>query len=752
MTGTPLRVLTYHRVLDPAKADGCNPASISATPDGFDAQMRQLARHYDVVSANDVIAAQRPGGRLPRRPVLITFDDACRDFNDVAWPILRRYGLSATLFVPTAYPDRPDLCFWWDRLSAAFTSTRLEGTHDPALGPLRLHTPKARQATLRGVQRQLKTLPHLQAMHVVDRLCAQLGELRPPSTCVLAWNELRRLAGEGVVLGAHTRTHPALTRLPADEARAEIRGSRDDLWREAGVTPRVFAYPFGDHDEAIVRLVREEGFDLALTCVDGHNPASMDPLRLRRTNISRRTTPAVFRFRLTPLGAHLDRLRHRAAVRSERRGGRAVPAAARETPSLKVAYIMSRFPKLSETFILNEILTVASLGVPIEVYPLLRERQRTVHPEVVEWVRRAHFHRLLSFRVLHAHAHFLLSAPAEYVTVATEVFRRTWGSTNFFIGALGTFPKAVRFAYEMRRTGVTHVHAHFATHPALAAFIIHRLTGIPFSFTAHGSDLHVDRRMLDAKVEAAAFAVAVSAFNKEVMVRECGERNRAKIHVVHCGVDPECFAPLGRFAHGGQFRIVCVASFEAVKGHRYLIEACRILRDRGMDLRCDLVGDGPLRHAVELQITQSGLGKRVRILGGRPRPDVVRLLASADVAVLASHPTPDGKREGIPVALMEAMASGLPVVASAISGIPELVESGVTGILVPSGDPAAIAAALDLLAADRAQRERMAQAGRDKVLREFNLQTNTRQLLTLFSATPAPHRVEIPAGMLLGHD
>lgn len=396
----------------------------------------------------------------------------------------------------------------------------------------------------------------------------------------------------------------------------------------------------------------------------------------------------------------------------------------------KVAYIMSRFPKLTETFILYEILALEQDGACVEIYPLLRERQSVTHPEAERLVCQAHFQPFFSFAILYAQWHFLHRAPVQYLKLWWEVLRGTFGSLNFFVGGLGIFPKAVRFAYEMERQGVAHVHAHFATHPAVAALIIHRLTGIPFSFTAHGSDLHVDRRMLDRKTEAAAFAVTVSSYNKEVMVRECGERVRNKIHIIHCGVDLEVFSAARR-AHcePGSFRIICVGSFEEVKGHRYLIEACSLLRERNVDFQCELVGDGPLRQRLEGQVLRVGLADRVHFLGRLSRRQVVGRLAEADVAVLASVPTRSGKREGIPVALMEAMASALPVIASDLSGIPELVEDRRTGILVAPGDSRGLAEALELLAGDQDLRTRLGLAGREKVAMEFDLRRNAGILL-----------------------
>jgi glycosyltransferase involved in cell wall biosynthesis len=176
-------------------------------------------------------------------------------------------------------------------------------------------------------------------------------------------------------------------------------------------------------------------------------------------------------------------------------------------------------------------------------------------------------------------------------------------------------------------------------------------------------------------------------------------------------------------------RVACVARFEEVKGHRYLLEACRVAVDRGVDVRCDLVGSGPLADAMARLASRLGIEERVRFHGGVPRDEVRSILTASDVAVLASYPTRSGKREGIPVALMEAMACGLPVVASGLSGIPELVEHERTGILVPPGDPRALADALARIAREPGLARRMGTAGRQKVMAEFDLAEGSRLLL-----------------------
>jgi colanic acid/amylovoran biosynthesis glycosyltransferase len=397
---------------------------------------------------------------------------------------------------------------------------------------------------------------------------------------------------------------------------------------------------------------------------------------------------------------------------------------------LKVAYIMSRFPKISETFVLYEMLALQQQGVGVEVFPLIDEHATVIHEEAKPFVARAHYQPVLSWPILKAQWHFLRTKPIAYLGLWWEVLRGAWGSANYLIGGLGILPKAACFAFEMRALGVTHIHAHFANHPTVAALAAHRLTGIPFSFTAHAHDLYVDRHMLEQKVRAAAFVVAISQYNKELIVKHCGEDVRDKVVVIHCGVDTSLFRPRRKSA-GRPFTIVCVGALEEKKGQTYLVEACRLLKERNLDFVCDLIGQGQTRLALEQQIARAGLADQVRLAGGRPRHEVLRILEQADAVALPSIQTKSGKMEGIPVALMEPMACEVPVVSTRISGIPELVEDGQTGLLVPPQDPAALADALERLARDPELGRRLGRAGRAKVLREFELTDNATKLTNM---------------------
>jgi colanic acid/amylovoran biosynthesis glycosyltransferase len=400
-----------------------------------------------------------------------------------------------------------------------------------------------------------------------------------------------------------------------------------------------------------------------------------------------------------------------------------------------VAYMMSRFPKLTETFILDELVAVERQGLRVELFPLLRERGGPVHPEAEAWVRRAHYLPFLSLAILRSNVSYLVRHPRRYLGTLAAMLRGTAGSANFLLGGIGIFPKVVHASGLMSALGVRHVHCHFATHPALAGFLIRRLAGISYSFTAHGSDLHVDRTMLCRKTAEAAFVVTISKSNAAVFEAQCGGPID-KLAVIHCGIDGSVFRPTERPATN-RLNVICVGTLHEVKGQRYLIEAAAELVRRGVDVGLRFVGDGPDRPALESRSVELGLAERVDFLGLRKRAEVVELLANADLLVAPSVPTAGGKREGLPVVLIEAMAAGVPVVASHLSGIPELVENDVTGLTVPPGDASALADAIERLAADPILRDRLAYAGRARVEAEFDLDRNARRLIGLFEGATA---------------
>jgi peptidoglycan/xylan/chitin deacetylase (PgdA/CDA1 family) len=295
-----LAVLTYHRVDDPGRSPLLYPGLISAAPAQFEEQMRFLASGCRPLSLAELLAVRRGEIRLPLRSVLVTFDDGYRDFAEAAWPILKRHGIPVTLFVPTAYPGDAGRAFWWDRLYSALRATSRTDPLATRAGELRLATDEDRLLAFRRLRTFLKELQHEEAMGFVDELCELLAAPAPQSA-VLGWSELRDLHHEGVTLAPHSRTHPMLDRLRAEAAREEIVGSLEDLEREIGPVPRVFAYPGGGESDEIGRALEEEGFELAFLTKRGTNDLRRGEwLRLRRMNVGRASSLSLIRLQLLP--------------------------------------------------------------------------------------------------------------------------------------------------------------------------------------------------------------------------------------------------------------------------------------------------------------------------------------------------------------------------------------------------------------------------------------------------------------------
>jgi peptidoglycan/xylan/chitin deacetylase (PgdA/CDA1 family) len=306
-----LRVLTYHRVANLQDSPTLHPQIISATPQNFEKQMRFVAAKYQVVSMPQVLEAIAKKASLPERAILITFDDAYFDF-EIAWSILKSLKMTATLFVPTAYPDHPERAFWWDRLHRAFVNTARIELRSTPIGILPLANAKVRRQSLKQLQNHIKNTPHNEAMRLVDEICDKLDAAPIMQKSVLSWNELRQLAKEGVTLCAHTQTHPIMTQLSPEDLRREVVGSQDDLKREIGEALPIFCYPSGSHDDAVVKVLREENFTAAFTTMKGQNDLrTADLLRLRRTNMTRRTSLPIFRVKLLRWGSYVDRWRQK---------------------------------------------------------------------------------------------------------------------------------------------------------------------------------------------------------------------------------------------------------------------------------------------------------------------------------------------------------------------------------------------------------------------------------------------------------
>ncbi|MBF6590432.1 MAG: glycosyltransferase [Ktedonobacterales bacterium] len=396
---------------------------------------------------------------------------------------------------------------------------------------------------------------------------------------------------------------------------------------------------------------------------------------------------------------------------------------------------MTRFPKITETFILREIRALEQLGWRVDVFALIRERESVPHPGVAEVTARAHFGGAKKLQPLGAMMAELARHPLRSSRLLLRTVRHLWRTPGFLIRALASFPVAVSWAHIARESGARHIHAHFATHAAYIAYSMSELSGIPYSFTAHAHDIYQERAMLEEKIRAAQFVVTISEYNRALLARLYPQA-AAKILVVRGGVDLQAFRPRDADAvraDAGALRILATGRLQEYKGMPYLVEACRQVKALGIPFQCDIIGDGPQRPALEAAILRHELAPCVHLLGWLPSPEVGQRLLEADVFVLPSVVAADGMMEGLPVALMEAMSCGVAVVSTLISGIPELVRDGRNGLLVPPRDATALASALVRLYHEPAMRARMGREGRATIERDFDLDHNTRRKAALFA-------------------
>lgn len=397
---------------------------------------------------------------------------------------------------------------------------------------------------------------------------------------------------------------------------------------------------------------------------------------------------------------------------------------------MRVAYLVSRFPHVTETFIVRELEAVdRDPAIDIELLSLFPTVDPTVHPIAERWT--ARLRRPTTGESLRAVGWWLLRRPLRFAGAAATVAVGAVRKPGILGRSLVTLPIAAAHARRLHDDPVDHVHAHYATYPALAAWVCHRLTGVGYSFTAHAHDVFVHQEMLARKVADADFVVAISEYNRRFL-EPYGGGTATPVEIVHCGIDPDAFEFRPRVPPAdGPVRAICVASLQEYKGHAVLLRA---LAEGGGGLErieLDLVGDGVLRPELERLARELGLADRVRFHGSQTEPRVRELLAAADLFVLPSIVARDGQMEGLPVALMEALASGLFAVSTRLSGIPELVRDGETGALAEPGDAASLADALRRALRD--SDEARARAGRQLVEREFDIAASGERMALLLS-------------------
>lgn len=397
----------------------------------------------------------------------------------------------------------------------------------------------------------------------------------------------------------------------------------------------------------------------------------------------------------------------------------------------RIAYLTGEYPRATDTFIQREVAALRALGLEVETCSIRRtDASHHVGPEQREEAARS-FHVLEAamnpLRLIAAHAQLFAAAPRRYLGALALAWRTRAPGLKAGLYQMIYFAEAAMLAQHMRARGITHLHNHIATAACTVAMLASRLSGIPFSFTLHGPDIFFEphRWRLDAKIAEARFVACISHFCRAQAMNFSGAEHWRKLHIVHCGIDPDRYrakpGPRGK-------ALLFVGRLAGVKGVPVLLHALAELRKAHPDLRATFVGDGPERQALEAMARDLKLQQHAEFLGYKSQSEVADLLAHTDLFVLPSF------AEGVPVVLMEAMAAAVPVVTTHVAGVPELVEDGVHGALVPAGDQAALTAAIDGLLSDPERAAQMGIAGREKVTHAFNSMTEAAWLAELLQA------------------
>ncbi len=417
------------------------------------------------------------------------------------------------------------------------------------------------------------------------------------------------------------------------------------------------------------------------------------------------------------------------------------------TTDKPIGYILKRYPRLSETFILNEIRALERLGTRLTLFSLLRPEETYYHPAINEVRSSVHYlpENLWQKMLTVGRAHFAVatSSPLRYLHALGLA---TWWSirTRHPISVSKQFLRAGFVAQGCREQGIRHLHAHFANAPSTVARLASVMCNIPYSFTTHAKDLYLSAPLaLSRRVKSASFVLTCTQHNVDYLRGFLPPEDWNKVHLVYHGIDLSAFP--SNTLHETRDEsdanslplILSVGRLVPKKGMNDLLDACRLLRDRSVPFRCIIVGEGPQRSEIEQRINKLGLGCQVSLPGAMAHDRLIRFYGKATLFTLACHVTQDGDRDGIPNVLVEAMASGLAVVSTDVSGIPELIEDGRNGILAPSRNPAALADALQRLLEHHETRQRIAEAGRRSLGRRFECWETAKEVQSLLMASVA---------------
>jgi glycosyltransferase involved in cell wall biosynthesis len=402
----------------------------------------------------------------------------------------------------------------------------------------------------------------------------------------------------------------------------------------------------------------------------------------------------------------------------------------------KIAYFLDFFPVFSETFILREILELKRRRFQVRIMARLNSTapeklNKVIHREAEKLIGDVYYFSQVDaempkyLKALH-HLYIFLLHPLRYLRTLSYA-RRTNRETFW------CFKQSVLHAVKIEREGINHIHAHFAVEACKYAMLISMITGIPYSFTVHAHDIFIRKNadLIEDKFRHAKFTACISQFNKAYISSHYPGVRLNNTKIIHCGVDLSNLHQSNGKANP-VFTITAVGRLVEHKGFKPLINACETMKQRGLSFNCIIIGEGDQRKELEELIRSLDLSDIVHLGGAMEQNDVLRAISSADLFVLPCVVEKNGMQDGIPVALMEAMALQIPVVSTKVSGVPELIKDG-AGLLVEPGDASALADAMEAVyrLSDQ-ERKEMGAKGRVIIEQEFNLTREVQKLAELF--------------------
>jgi len=397
---------------------------------------------------------------------------------------------------------------------------------------------------------------------------------------------------------------------------------------------------------------------------------------------------------------------------------------------MKILYIVSLFPCWSETFIVREIYALKKKGVDVAILSLKNTAEEIIQTDTQE----------LSSSVIYPSPKVLLSLKA-LVTFLKRPFTNTKillsiitslrSRPGSLLKSIATWWITLGMTSDVNKLNIDHIHAHWATYPSTSALILSKNTDRPFSFTSHAHDIFLEDHLLKEKITESKFSVTISDYNKNRLSSQLSIDLDSKMNVVHCAIDVNrhVFSTSNRSSN----TILAVGRLDHIKGFSVLIDACNEYKNMGGEFECIIIGNGPLKEQLQKQINDYKLSDHIRLVGVMPQEKIKEYLLNATLFVLPSVVTQKGDMDGIPVALMEAMAAGAPVISTNVSGIPELINNNINGLIVEPNNPHQLAAAISELLNNVDLRQKFSSAARHSIESDFSIDKEVDKLYSLFN-------------------